>query len=185
MKKDFCVEFVDQCGGVFITHPSIKSAKQHLAELPQIPNAQQNLKQLGVEVLNIVVKLDSSVGVCVGRVELNPKLAIKLDDTWRDRLACGAGFGVGLMDTKEATLYHASTSALARNDRIKNAKAQNVICKKVDRIKTTAKDSRIFAMILGAFKAVARAHTWLYVTADTAVESTKSAQKPNPPARNY
>lgn len=91
MEKDFCVEFVDQCGGVFITHPSIKSAKQHLAELPQIPNAQQNLKQLGVEVLNIVVKLDSSVGVCVGQIKLDPKLAIKLDDTWREVAPkCGA-----------------------------------------------------------------------------------------------
>ncbi|ETD27343.1 hypothetical protein [Helicobacter canis] len=37
-----------------------------------------------------------------------------------------------------------------------------------------------FAMILGVFKAVARAHTWAYVTADTAAESTKSAQKPTP-----
>ncbi|ETD25985.1 hypothetical protein [Helicobacter canis] len=35
-------------------------------------------------------------------------------------------------------------------------------------------------MILGAFKAVARAHTWSYVTADTAAESTKRAQKPTP-----
>ncbi len=38
-------------------------------------------------------------------------------------------------------------------------------------------------MILGAFKAVVRARTWSSVTADTAAESTKSAQKPNPPAR--
>ena len=61
--------------------------------------------------------------------------------------------------TKEAALRllcHADKSA--RNDR-ETPKAQ-MICKKVDRIKTPAKDSRIFAMILGVVECKARAHTW-------------------------
>lgn len=126
MERDFCVEFVDQCGGVFITHPSIKSAKQHLAELPQIPNARQNLKQLGVEVLNIVVKLDSSVGVCVGQIKLDPKLAITLDDTWREW--CGS------FDSVKVDC-HADKSA--RNDRLNFWKTLKMWILK------TPKDSRI------------------------------------------
>ena len=113
MEKDFCVEFVDQCGEVFITHPSIKSAKEHLAELPQIPNARQNLKQLGVEVLNIVVKLDSSVGVCVGQIELGEKIVIKIDETWRDDFL--QWFGVGARMDSKAMDRHADKSA--RNDK--------------------------------------------------------------------
>ena len=116
MEKDFCVEFVDQCGGVFITHPSIKSAKQHLAELPQIPNARQNLKQLGVEVLKIVVKLDSSVGVCVGQIKLDSKLAITLDETWREWcVGSDGGCGSVFMD------YHA-LPCKARNDNARGLK---------------------------------------------------------------
>ena len=56
---------------------------------------------------------------------------------------------------------------------MKNAKAENVFSKPAHRRKD-------FAMILLAFKAVARAHTLAYVTAATAVESSKSAQKPTP-----
>lgn len=123
MEKDFCVEFVDQCGGVLITHPSIKSAKEHLAELPQIPNARQSLKQLGVEVLNIVVKLNSSVGVCVGQIKLDPELAIELDDTWCEMAQkCGAekwqNLACGARETMDC---HALTSK-ARNDRAENLK---------------------------------------------------------------
>ena len=75
--------------------------------------------------------------------------------------------GVLAMDSKETSAIaeryplfcHETATALARNDG-KTPKAQNVICKKVDRIKTPAKDSRIFAMILGVVECKARAHTW-------------------------
>ena len=56
---------------------------------------------------------------------------------------------------------------------MKNAKAEIVFSKN----ETRRKD---LPMILGAFKAGARAHTKAYVTAATAVESTKSAAKPTP-----
>lgn len=54
---------------------------------------------------------------------------------------CFTSFAPLRLFSKEATLCHA-LPCKARNDR-ETPKAQNVICKKVDRIKTTAKDSRI------------------------------------------
>ena len=77
MEKDFCVEIVDQCGRVFITHPSIQAAKEYLAELPTIPNARESLKILGVEKLKIIIKLDRDVGVCVGYITLDPKISVE------------------------------------------------------------------------------------------------------------
>ena len=77
MEKDFCVEIVDQCGRVFVTHPSIQAAKEYLVELPTIPDARETLKILGVEKLKIIIKLDRDVGVCVGYIALDPKISIE------------------------------------------------------------------------------------------------------------
>lgn len=81
MEKDFCVEIVDQCGRVFVTHPSIQAAKEYLAELPTIPNARESLKILGVEKLKIIIKLDNDVGVGVGYILLDPKISI--ESSWK------------------------------------------------------------------------------------------------------
>ena len=81
MEKDFCVEIVDQCGRVFITHPSIQAAKEWQAELPTIPNARESLKILGVEKLKIIIKLDRDVGVCVGYILLDPKISV--ETSWK------------------------------------------------------------------------------------------------------
>ena len=81
MEKDFCVEIVDQCGRVFVTHPSIQAAKEYLAELPTIPNARESLKILGVEKLKIIIKLDNDVGVCVGYILLDQKITI--ETSWK------------------------------------------------------------------------------------------------------
>ena len=77
MEKDFCVEIVDQCGGVLITHPNIQVAKEWLAELVWIPNARESFKALGVEKLKIIIKLDRDVGVCVGYITLDPRISIE------------------------------------------------------------------------------------------------------------
>lgn len=81
MSQDFQVQIVDQCGRVFVTHPSIQAAKEYLAELPTIPNARESLKILGVEKLKIIIKLDNDVGVCVGYILLDPKITI--ETSWK------------------------------------------------------------------------------------------------------
>lgn len=81
MSQDFQVQIVDQCGRVFVTHPSIQAAKEYLAELPTIPNARESLKILGVEKLKIIIKLDNDVGVGVGYILLDPKITI--ETSWK------------------------------------------------------------------------------------------------------
>lgn len=77
MEKNFCVEIVGQCGGVFITHPNIQAAKEWLAEIVWIPNARESFKALGAEKLKIIIKLDRDVGVCVGYITLDPRISIE------------------------------------------------------------------------------------------------------------
>lgn len=81
MSQDFQVQIADQCGRVFVAHPSIQAAKEYLAELPTIPNARESLKILGVEKLKIIIKLDNDVGVCVGYILLDPKITI--ETSWK------------------------------------------------------------------------------------------------------
>lgn len=81
MEKDFCVEIVGQCGGVFLTHPNIQAAKEWLAEIVWIPNARESFKALGAEKLKIIIKLDRDVGVCVGYITLDPRISI--ESSWK------------------------------------------------------------------------------------------------------